>query len=297
MNKTAISLNDYRGIIEISGQDKDNFLQGIITNDIKKLTNDNSIYALILTPQGKILFDIFISKYNNLYLLDCQNQQKQKLINKLNIYKLRADVKINDTQDKYKIYALNDFCLLPSEARLLYGKTILRDNFIAYTDPRSIKLPIRINLLNPDYNNTLTNNHKNFIEIEGQNYQLEPYNKYQKLLIENLIPTFSEDIIPEEDFPLDFGFQQLNAIDFKKGCYVGQEVTTRVMHRNKIRKKPYLLKITSGIPPLRGDKIFANDKNAGYCCSSIDNMVFAVLNTQLEDGNLHTNSCNLAIIS
>jgi len=190
-----------RKLIEITGADAKKFLQSLITNDINKLSNENSIFACLLTPQGKFLFDFFIYEINSKIIIDIINKFFEQFIKKLNLYKLHSDVEI----------------IVINGNILFSNKPIDCDNI--FRDPRTSKEFYRI----IDFN---------FEQSADDNLDL-----YHKIRIENMLIEGAYDLIQEKSFILHYGYHNLNAIDFDKGCYVGQEVTTRSFRRGVIRKK------------------------------------------------------------
>jgi len=197
-----IKLNN-RNIIKISGNDRFEFLQGLITNDINKLKTQESLYAAMLSPQGKFLFDMIIINYQDFFYLDVWNQTKNDLIKRLNMYKLKAEIELDDLSEELNIYCHNK-----------YDK-----EYFCIKDPRDNKLGYRI------------------ITEEFFN-ESDSFTTYEKLRIKNKIPDGGIDIIPNKSFILDHNFDTINGVDFNKGCYVGQELVAR-MHSKKgnFRKK------------------------------------------------------------
>ena len=230
-----INLNFYSQII-ISGNDAQSFLQGLITNDINK-TNDAPIYAAMLNPQGRFLFDFFILKQQDSYLLITNDKTSDNLIKKLTIYKLRSDVKITKNPDPYYIYA--DF-------------ENQHHNNITFKDPRS----------------------KNMGQIILSTAQLQSTNDqtfYHFKRIQNQIPMAHLDLIYDKSLILNYNFDNLNAISYQKGCYVGQEVTARMHHKEERANKKRLFKISveniTQIP--NNTQIIIDQQKIGEITSSI----------------------------
>ncbi|MBL6621228.1 MAG: folate-binding protein YgfZ [Rickettsiales bacterium] len=190
-----------RRLIEITGSDSKKFLQSLITNDIYKLSAKNPLFSCLLTPQGKFLFDFFIYEINSRIIIEINNKFFEQFIKKLNLYKLHTDVEI-----------------IAIEGNILFSnKSIDCDNH--FRDPRISKEFYRI----IDFNLSLS---------ADDNLDL-----YHKIRIENMLIEGAYDLIQEKSFILHYGYHNLNAVDFSKGCYVGQEVTTRSFRRGVIRKK------------------------------------------------------------
>ena len=145
MKKDQVVILEKRGVILISGNDADDFLQNIITNDIKKVSNENSIFAALLTPQGKYLNDFFIVKNHKGYLLDCNENSTEELIKNLSKYKLRSDIKIEDLSPEFVIGVINPekFEDLQKEVKSDLNTIYYRDTPI-FSDSRNKKLGARI---------------------------------------------------------------------------------------------------------------------------------------------------------
>ena len=242
-----------RTVIEISGEDSRDFLQGLITNDINNLDKENSIYALMLTPQGKFLYDFFIYKYEEKILLDCDLEKIDEIKKKLSMYKLRSKVIIENAADKYKIIAVTE--------------NLQNDKLKIYSDPRSCKLPLRI--ITAEKDNPV---------FDDNNLRQGSFSDYEKLRILNAIPS-DKDMGFNNSFPLDYGMDNHNAIDYKKGCYVGQEVTARMHYKGKLKKKPYIVESISGEDIIAHDNtdIISGTSKVGIINNSCGNIAIALL--------------------
>jgi folate-binding protein YgfZ len=194
-----------RAVLEITGADKFTFLQGIITNDIELVKKQQLIYSLILTPQGRFLFDIFFYFIDDKLYLDCYLGRVEELKKYLKKYILRSDVQIHDT----------DFAVIVTN----------NENPRLYADPRFAKI---------GYRGLVKKSEANLVDKE---------NFYYPLLYSYAIPTPHIDLTEERSFPLDYGMHLLNAISFTKGCFIGQELSARMKHRDLIRKK--IVKVVS----------------------------------------------------
>lgn len=235
-------LND-RAVILISGPDKSKFLQGMLTNNINKLEQDNAIYACMLTPQGKYFADFFLKNYQDNILADIPSARKEEIINKLKIYKLRSNVDISIN---------SDFQVVSTFAKEL-------KKGIAFLDPRSEKMGWRCYIK------------QNELEISKSDD-----NAYDLVRINNLIAEGDKDLIPDKSFIQEYGFDNLNAIDYQKGCYVGQELISRTHYSGVIRKKIFYIKSDETLPML-GTEIYAGEIKLGIICSSIDNEGLALI--------------------
>ncbi len=220
-----------RSIISVSGADSENFLQGLISNDISKVTPQHSIYAALLSPQGKFLFDLFIAKHGDTYLIDCESARAADLIKRLGIYKLRAAVDIKNLSEQFKCAvaihdANNEFSGLNEP-----GKTMEFAGGLVYRDPRLADMGWRFIL--PATHATVS-------------HGADEYHYHRASLS---IPDGSADLPIDRAIILENGFNELNAIDWQKGCYVGQELTARTKYRGLVRKRLLPCIVTGGDLP------------------------------------------------
>ena len=245
--------------LSISCEDRGNFLQDLITNDIHKCDSTNSIYSCLLTPQGKFIADFFIIDHKNSYLIETHKKFAKDLINRLKIYKLRAKVEINIVNDLLSLSIIENNDLLLSEADILLFK-----------DARSYKLGNKIFVAK-----------NKFKEIEKKYNLIEDnFEKYRELLMKNLIPFSSEDLIQNKSLLLENNFDKINAIDWEKGCYVGQEITARMKYRALLKKQLYALELVSGNINI-GDKIEKKEVNLGQVVSKANQYIFCMLKIEL----------------
>ena len=236
MEKDQIFFLKDRGIVFINGKDAKEFLQNIVTNDINKVSDTSSCFASLLTPQGKYLFDFIIVKHKNGYFLDCEKKQADKLVDRLNIYKLNSDIEILNLSNEFEVAVIskNKFISLDG-TKNLEGNTIRYNDDLVVLDPRSKELGGRI----------IANSEKLTLSIKNLGLKSEEPKKYYELSHKLGIPQINTLELQDKIFGLECNLEELNAIDFKKGCYVGQENTARMKLKNKIRKK---------LVPLKSDK-------------------------------------------
>jgi len=210
---------NHRSIIEISGTDRYDFLQGLTTNDIVK-SRDSLIYSAMLSPKGRFLFDFFIFEFNQILILDCPKSRSEEILKKLNFYKLRKNVDIKINEKWLILQNINDTD---------YQKSLSNHQYFSFKDPRSSKLGDRIYLTNEEKNK--------FLSYENNT------NYYHYLRIINKITEGEFDLTYDKSIIAEFNFDNLNAIDYKKGCYVGQELTARTHYLGTIRKKLFYCQI------------------------------------------------------
>lgn len=217
-----------RTIIEISGPDGKKFLQGLITNDINKAGNQHLLYSAMLSPQGRFLYDFFIFVENEKIILDCHEAYGAELLKKLNFYKLRSQVLIHKNEVFEVLVSLQ---ALSQDESNSFG-----DNLLAFVDPRNSNLGWRIYLKKSPQN--LVN--QGLVDVK-KDWQKERV--YHQRRIEQRIAEGFFDLDSNEAFILHFGFDELGAVDYQKGCYIGQEATARMHYRGEIRKKLYHFRI------------------------------------------------------
>jgi folate-binding protein YgfZ len=227
------SSSQTRRILRLSGKDTHDFLQGLVTNDVNKV-DDGLVYAAILTPQGKYIADFFLLSDGDDILMDTDAVQTDALVQRLSMYKLRADVQIK-------------------EASLHVHRGLGQAPDDGFTDPRSANLGWRA-----------------YREDQAPVMDTD----WTAIQVGNTIPISAIDLT-SDTFILEAGFERLNGVDFRKGCYVGQEVTARMKHKTELRKGLAQVQITGDADP--GDEIFANGKPAGTLLSRSGDIAIAYL--------------------
>ena len=228
MEKNQIIILEDQGLISVEGPNVKDFLQNIISNDIEKVSESNSIFSGIFTPQGKYLYEFFIIKNNEGYFLDCDSTFKEELIKHLLKYKLRSKIDIKDLSSSYVIGVTSEekFKEIQNEVGSK-EKTILYRESPFFLDTRSTKLGARI----------LSSLEKLHLTIKKLSLKIVDKSNYLKTAHAEGIPIQGLKKLQNNLFSLESNFEELNAIDFKKGCYVGQENTARMKLKNKVRRK------------------------------------------------------------
>ena len=266
------SLTD-RGILSVSGIDSLAFLQGIVTNDVAKVSSSQVVYSAILTPQGKYLSDFFIVKSDAGFLLDCPANQLNELEKRLITYRLRAKVDIEDQSKNYNVISIvGKKALSDTGLPKIPGTVISSSDPIVFFDPRLIELGIRVIL-------PVTST-QNYIKTMG--YKAESMASYKNLQFSLGVPDGGDDKILKQAFPLEAGFDELNAISFDKGCFIGQEVTTRMKIR-KLVKKRLVPMVFLGNPPQPGSIIRKQDIKAGEVIAASGGCGLAMLRLEVLD--------------
>ena len=253
--------NSNSQFLSIEGEDSSEFLQNLITNDIDKCSNENYLYSCLLSPQGKFLSDFFIFKKDKKYILETHSFFYEKLLKKLNLYKLRSKVRIEEINNLYSFAVFGD---LQKD----------QDTLIFNIDPRNINIGIKLIHLNKDPE-----------ILDGLNQINEE--KYHEILIQNKVPLSHYDLEENKSLLLENNFDNLNSISWDKGCYVGQEITARMKYRALLKKKIYSLEVKNG-SPLIGQIIKDNEHELGKIISIKNNSILAMLKIELAEKKINT---------
>ena len=236
MNKQSIYILEDRGIIYIKGDDVFGYLQNIISNDLHKVTDTQSCFSYLLTPQGKYLFEFIIIKHKSGYFLDCPKYQIENLYKQLILYRLRSKIEITNLSNEFVVAALSKDNFSEFEKKSKLGMTIKFREDPVFLDPRCIKLGSRI----------VINLEKLYLSAKKLNLKISNIDEYYQLSHSLGIPNSDTENFQNKIFGLETNSEELNAIDFKKGCYVGQENTARMKLKQKISRKLYPVKIIEG---------------------------------------------------
>ena len=237
MEKNEVIALEDRGFIQINGPDAKDFLQNIITNNIEKVNDKSTLFSSILTPQGKYLFEFFVLKFNEGYLLECEKKSTEEIIKLLKFYKLRSQINLINFNEKYGVLviSLEKFKEINS-SNVSLGSTINYKENLFYVDPRSEELGAKIVTRTENINSVIKN-----LDLKISNKQ-----KYYNKSFELGIPQIDLDKLKDKVFGIENNLDELNGIDFKKGCYIGQENTSRIKLRNKLRRRILPIKKVSG---------------------------------------------------
>ena len=237
MNIQNVYILEDRGIIYINGDDAKEFLQNLISNDINKVTESNSCFASLLTPQGKFLFAFIVVKHKTGYFIDCEKSQIDAFYSQLSIYKLRSKVEIMNLSNEFVVAAFNKTKFLKFEgAKDVPGNTIKYREDPILLDPRNKDLGARL----------IINLEKLYLSLKKLELKNSPIDEYYQLSYELGIPQKDMNKLQNKLFGVECNFEELNGIDFKKGCYVGQENTARIKLKNKLSKRLLPIKLIEG---------------------------------------------------
>ena len=211
-----------RTVLKIVGKDCKDFMQSLITNDVFK-ADEGLVYSALLGPQGKFLYDFFLFCRGEVLFLDVATAVSEELCDRLNLYKLRKDVKIEKT-DLFMTRGLN----APPEG--------------AFADPRHPDLGWRF------YGPQIDAPELDWIDLR----------------VKLCIPETKSELL-SDSYILEMGFERLNGVDFRKGCYIGQEITARMKHKTQLKKGLALVKLTNCVP--LHTAVMSNGKKIGFICS------------------------------
>jgi folate-binding protein YgfZ len=243
------SVLDDRSVVSIKGAEARSFLQGLISNDMDKCVPGKGIYAALLTPQGKILFEFFVTEHEGAFLLDCAADRVGDLMKRLTFYKLRAKLEIA-VAGEMKVAALwNGQPVAPAESGIA-----------SFEDPRLPALGLRLIGRPPLLHAALASARPG---------------DYRTHLLGLGIPD-SGDLPPDSVFALDAGLEELHAVDFRKGCYVGQEVTARMKHRASARRRFLIADVEGDLPP-QGTKLEASGRELGTFATGAQGRALALV--------------------
>jgi folate-binding protein YgfZ len=277
MNTQNVYILEDRGILYINGTDVKEFLQNLISNDINKISETNSCFASLLTPQGKFLFAFIIIKHKSGYFIDCEKSQTDALFKQLSIYKLRSNVEIMNLSNEFVIAAIDRDKFLKFEgAKDEPGNTIKYREDSILLDPRNKELGARL----------IINLEKLYLSLKKLELKDSKVNEYYKLSHDLGIAQVNMNKLQNKLFGIECNFEELNAIDFKKGCYVGQENTARIKLKNKLSKRLLPIQLISG-KLSEGEPIYVNDKEIGKVLIN-DEYPFALI--RLLDDNFKKDS-------
>ena len=253
MNIKNVYILEDRGILFVNGPDVKEFLQNLITNDINKVDDANSCFSSLLSPQGKFLFDFLVIKHKKGYLIDCEKKQAEQLFNKLNIYKLRSKVEIINLSNEFVVAAFSyEKFISFDEAKDILGNTFKYIEDPILLDPRHKQLGGRL----------IINLEKLYLSLKKLNLKSAEPEEYYQFSYELGIPQKNMNKLQNKLFGIECNFEELNGIDFKKGCYVGQENTARIKLKGKLSKRLLPLRLIKG-ELKEGSSIFNNENEIG----------------------------------
>ena len=252
MNNSVYILKD-RAILYVNGQDARDFLQNLISNNINKVTDSSSCFASLLTPQGKFLYEFIVVKHKSGFFIDCEKSQSEEILKQLNLYKIRSKVEILNLSNEFIVASFSyEKYLSIDDSKDILGFTIRYREDPIVLDPRNKNLGARL----------IINLEKLYLylkKLELKDDKIENYyHRSHKLGIvqKNL------NKLKNKLFGIECNFEELNGIDFKIGCYIGQENTARIKLKNKLSKRLLPVEIIDGKLD-EGETVYCNEIEIG----------------------------------
>ena len=253
MNIKNVYILDDRAILYINGEDKKEFLQNLISNDINKVSETNTCFTSLLSPQGKFLYEFIIIKHKSGYLVDCEKPQADELYKQLSIYKLRSKVEILNLSNEFVVAAFSHEKFLTfDEAQDFPGFTLKYREDPIFLDPRNKQLGARL----------IINLEKLYLSLKKLDLHDANLNEYYSFSHKLGIVPKDLNKLQNKLFGIECNYEELNGIDFKKGCYVGQENTARIKLKNKLSKRLLPISMIDG-KITEGESIYYNDNEIG----------------------------------
>ena len=253
MNIKNVYILDDRAILYINGENAKEFLQNLISNNINKVNNETSCFTSLLTPQGKFLYEFIIVKHKSGYLIDCEKTQSEGLFKQLTLYKLRSKVEILNLSNEFVVAGFSHEKFLTfDEAKDQSGFTIKYREDPIFLDPRNKQLGARL----------IINLEKLYLSLKKLNLHNADLKEYYSLSHSLGIVPKDLNKLQDKLFGIECNFEELNGIDFKKGCYVGQENTARIKLKNKLSKRLFPINVLNG-KLHEGESIYNNEIEIG----------------------------------
>ena len=251
--KNNVYILEDRAILYINGTDAKDFLQNLISNDINKVSDDSSCFASLFTPQGKFLFEFIVVKHKSGYFIDCEKSQSEEIFKQLNLYKIRTKVEILNLSNEFVVASFGyEKYLTILGSKDILGFTFKYREDPILLDPRNKNLGARL----------IINLEKLYLSLKKlglKNDKIENYHNHSHKL--GIVPK-NLNKLKNKLFGIECNFEELNGIDFKKGCYVGQENTARIKLKNKLSKRLLPIEIIDG-ELYEGETIYCNNVDIG----------------------------------
>ena len=235
--KNSVYILKDRALLFVSGEDSQNFLQNLISNDINKVTDNSSCFASLLTPQGKFLYEFIVVKHKSGFFIDCEKSQSEEIFKQLNLYKIRSKIEILNLSNEFVVasFGFEKYLTIAGSKNILGFTFKFREDPIIL-DPRNKDLGARL-IIN------LEKLYLSLKKLDLKNDRIENY--YSKSHKLGIVPK-NLNKLKNKLFGIECNFEELNGIDFKKGCYVGQENTARIKLKNKLSKRLLPIEIIDG---------------------------------------------------
>ena len=260
------ALLDDRGILAVSGNDRRVFLQGLVSNDVEKVGPTQARYGALLTAQGKYLHDFMMIEFGDALWLEAEAGRKSDLKRRLSIYRLRAKTALEERSELAVAVVFGKGALAVMGLSEEPGAARSFASGVAFIDPRLAALGVRCILPRMDIR----------VALEGAGLAETGFPAYDRLRLKLGVPDGGRDLVPEKSILLEAGFDELNGVDWQKGCYIGQELTARTKYRGLIKKRLMPVEI-DGPAPAPGTIVTADGREVGEMRSSCDGLGLALL--------------------
>jgi len=252
MNNNVYILED-RAIIYINGLDAKDFLQNLISNDINKVTDSSSCFASLFTPQGKFLYEFIVVKHKSGFFIDCEKNQSQEIFKQLNLYKIRSKVEILNLSNEFVVASFGyEKYLSMKDSKDILGFTFKYREDPVILDPRNKNLGARL----------IINLEKLYLSLKKLKLKNDKIENYHIQSHKLGIVSKNLNKLQNKLFGIECNYEELNGIDFKKGCYVGQENTARIKLKNKLSKRLLPIEVING-KLSEDERIYCNEVEIG----------------------------------
>ena len=251
--KNSVFILNNRSILYINGLDAKDFLQNLISNDINKVTDNSSCFASLLTPQGKFLYEFIVVKHKSGYFIDCEKDQSEEILRQLNVYKIRSKVEILNLSNEFVVASIGyEKYLSIDGSKDILGFTFKYREDPIILDPRNKDLGARL----------IINLEKLYLSLKKLGLKDDKVENYYARSHKLGIVPKNLNQLKNKLFGIECNYEELNGIDFKKGCYVGQENTARIKLKNKLSKRLLPIEVIKG-DLFENEIIYNNDVEIG----------------------------------
>lgn len=257
---------EQRAVLEVGGEDRRAFLQGLVSNDMNKVAGDRAVFTALLTPQGKFLYDLFVVELGNVFLIEAEAARIEDLRKKLSMYKLRSQVTVAVAANMAVFAVLGDGAASAFDLDPEAGAATEFAGGSVFVDPRLAGAGLRA-LLPADGGPRV---------LEANDFKPAPFPVWDEARIRLGLPDGSRDLEVDKAILLENGFEELNGVDFNKGCYMGQELTARTKYRGLIRKRLMPVEIDGPVPG-SGTPLHLGEAEAGEMRSACGNVGLALV--------------------
>ena len=244
MNKCVVLFD--RAVLKVTGSDAFEFLQGLVTNDMAHIADKGAMLAALLTPQGKITHEFFIAPIEGGYVVDTAQEGAEALFKKLSLYKMRANVDLEDLSTGYQVVWLEE------------AGDQVPDVVARFADPRHDQMGVRA------------------VVAASSDFEAGVFDEYLAKRLQHGVPEGGQDYAFGETFPHEACYDLLHGVAFEKGCYVGQEVVSRMQHRATVRRRIVLVEGVGDLPA-SGSEIRTSGSLIGVLGSCLGNKGLALV--------------------